>query len=268
MTIISELRESLPDTPFAYGLFTFCMNFGMTIWFIYLICVNKKTKGAVKTDKYLKKLKPSMIRFMRKKYSGAEVMKRWKKTERLYCKWLREEGDLGGRENIMSSNIYMCFAFCAFYESVDRNFTEKDFYILYNEVMADKLSMLGYIDMNKLENNRLILKFVYMYLNRYKKICDKKRGREWGNTWKVRVNSRNRKKGIAFSLDSCPLNEFARKYGYTDILPFLCRSDHLMAKAFHAKLIRHKTLSNGDDTCEYWYVGDKSPEASADKKSK
>ncbi|MCM1328260.1 MAG: hypothetical protein NC253_02370 [Ruminococcus sp.] len=44
MTIISEVREMLPDTPFAYGLFTFCMNFGMIVWFIYLICANKKLK--------------------------------------------------------------------------------------------------------------------------------------------------------------------------------------------------------------------------------
>ncbi len=41
-----------------------------------------------------------------------------------------------------------------------------------------------------------------------------------------------------------------------------------VAKAFHAHLIRHKTLSDGDDSCEYWYVGDQSLEAERDTGSK
>ena len=32
--------------------------------------------------------------------------------------------------------------------------------------------------------------------------------------------------------------------------------------------IRHKTISSGDDCCEYWYVGDTSPEALANSGSK
>lgn len=53
-----------------------------------------------------------------------------------------------------------------------------------------------------------------------------------------------------------------------DLLPFMCASDHIMAKQFHAKLIRHSTLSAGDGKCDYWYVGDRSPEALRDKVSK
>lgn len=73
---------------------------------------------------------------------------------------------------------------------------------------------------------------------------------------------------IAYTLDSYPLYEFARSHGYMDLLPWMCASDHLIPPAFHAKLIRHKILSDGDDTCEYWYVGDRSPEALADVDSK
>ncbi len=74
--------------------------------------------------------------------------------------------------------------------------------------------------------------------------------------------------GLAFVLDSCPLYEFAQKHGYMDLLPFMCASDHIMTQQFHAKLIRHSTLSAGDGKCDYWYVGDRSPEALSDKGSK
>ncbi|MCM1328261.1 MAG: L-2-amino-thiazoline-4-carboxylic acid hydrolase [Ruminococcus sp.] len=219
-------------------------------------------------DKYLKALRPAMVKILRKKYGEKEVAKRLKKTERLYYKWIREEGDLGGSENIMSSNIFLFYGTCAFYEAIDRDFTKEDFEILYYDTLAKTFKFMNRIDMNKLEKKKWLMKLAYKFLEKFKNKSDKKRGNEWGNTWKIRVNPNNRKRGIAFSLDSCPLYEFAQKHGYMDVLPLLCKSDHAIANAFHAKLIRHNILSDGDKTCEYWYVGDKSPEALRDKNSK
>ena len=100
-------------------------------------------------DKNLKKLKPAALNFLRSRYTESETRKRWLKVERLYNKWLREEGDLGGSANMMSSNLTLCYAMCAFYEAVDRNFNSEDFNVLFNEVMAKQFAMLDKIDMNK-----------------------------------------------------------------------------------------------------------------------
>lgn len=219
-------------------------------------------------DKYLKELKPSMLKYMRAHYDEDEVRKRWKRVEELDAEWIRKEGDLGGSRNMMSSNMMLCYAMCAFYEAVDRKFTEEDFIVFLNEAMAKKFAVLNHIDMNKLENKKWLMNLLYFGVERYKKKVDRKRGKQWGNTWKIRINPDRRKKGIAYVLDSCPLYEFAKKYGYMDFLPNMCASDHLVAGAFHAHLIRHHTLSDGDEKCEYWYVGDKSLEALSDKDSK
>ncbi len=64
------------------------------------------------------------------------------------------------------------------------------------------------------------------------------------------------------------LYEFAVKHGYMEVLPYMCASDHLVAQAFHEHLIRHKRISDGDETCEYCYVGDKSEAARNDIGSK
>ncbi|MCM1127248.1 MAG: L-2-amino-thiazoline-4-carboxylic acid hydrolase [Lachnospiraceae bacterium] len=219
-------------------------------------------------DKTLKKFRPAMLKFIRAHYGEEETAKRWQKIEELYAKWLQEEGDLGGSKNMMSDNMLLCYAMCAFYEAVDRNFTRDDFDALFHDVMDKKFVMLKHFDMNKLERKKRLMKAVYSIINSYKKKADERRFKQWGNTWKMRVNPDNRQTGVAFVLDSCPLYDFARKYGYMDLLPYMCGSDQIVAKQFHAHLIRHSTLSDGDGKCEYWYVGDKSPEALSDKGSK
>ncbi|MGL6199559.1 MAG: L-2-amino-thiazoline-4-carboxylic acid hydrolase [Lachnospiraceae bacterium] len=219
-------------------------------------------------EKYLKKLKPAMLKHMHAHYDEEEVQKRWKKVEELDAKWLREEGDLGGSANMMSSNMMLCYAMCAFYEAVDRNYTREDFFVLVNEVMAKPFAMLNHFDLNKLEKKKWLMKFVYFCIERWKKKSEQKRGKQWGNTWKIRINPDQHEKGIAYVLDTCPLYEFAKKYGYMDFLPNMCSLDPVVAQQFHAHLIRHNTLSDGDGKCEYWYVGDKSPEAISDKGSK
>lgn len=37
MGVLCVLAGILPQGPFAYGLFTFCINFGMIVWFLYLL---------------------------------------------------------------------------------------------------------------------------------------------------------------------------------------------------------------------------------------
>ncbi|MCM1523880.1 MAG: hypothetical protein NC120_05425 [Ruminococcus sp.] len=53
MAVISEIEELLPASPFSYGMYTFCMNGGMIVWFIYLIIAcekidRRKERGSVK----------------------------------------------------------------------------------------------------------------------------------------------------------------------------------------------------------------------------
>ena len=57
-------------------------------------------------------------------------------------------------------------------------------------------------------------------------------------------------------------------YSVMDVLPWMCATDQRVARAMHAHLIRHKTISSGDNCCEYWYVGDTSPESLVDSGSK
>lgn len=50
MGVISAAALILPQSPFSYGLYTFCMNGGMLVWFGYLLGVNRKCDRSVIND--------------------------------------------------------------------------------------------------------------------------------------------------------------------------------------------------------------------------
>ena len=208
------------------------------------------------------------MRTLRARFGEAEAAQRWEKIEELYGRWLREDGDLGGRANMMADNMTLCYAVCAFYEALDRQLTRKEFDRIVEDVMRVPFRMMGVLDMNRLYKKRRLMGLLHAYIQRYQRKADKCRGNAWGNTWKLEANPDGHAVGFAMTLYSCPLYDFARKRGYMDILPWMCQTDHRVAAAMHARLIRHNTLAAGGDCCDYWYVGDRSPEALVDEGSK
>ena len=209
-----------------------------------------------------------MMKMLTARYGLAEANLRWEQIVRQDQAWIQENGDLGGSKNMMASNLMLFYAVCAFYEALDKNLTAEQFKAFANEVMAPTFKLMNLFDMNRFLKHKHLVKLVYRMIDSYKKQVDKKRGKEWGNTWLLTVNPKERTYGIAYTLHTCPLYDFARDYGYTEVLPYLCAMDHEVADAVHAKLIRHQVLSAGDPECQYWYVGDKSPEGLADTGSK
>ena len=206
-------------------------------------------------DKYLKIFEPAMKKWLAEHYSPEEAKKRWERTVALDEKWIREEGDLGGRKNAMASNMLEAYAFFAFYDSVDRSFTPEDLQSMIDAAMGKSICMLSHFDLNKHFKHRWIVQLIYGYLRSYQKKAERFRGNAWGNTWKIRLNPENH-------------DDFARRHGYIDFLPNLCMIDHVTCGAAHGKLIHHKTLANGDGECNYWILGDREPEALADMGSK
>ena len=219
-------------------------------------------------DKYLKIFEPAMKEWLNKHYDEQEAKKRWQKTMELDEQWIREEGDLGGKKNPLADNMLEAYAFFAFYEAVDQNFSKEDLNVLIDAAMGKKIRMLKLLNMNTLLKYLWVVRLFYRYLENYKKKADLYRGKEWGNTWVMRINPQDHEKGIAFVFDTCPLNDFARKHGYIDFLPNLCSVDQLTCHAAHGALIRHKTMAGDDGECNYWILGDQDPDALSDEGSK
>ena len=82
---------------------------------------------------------------------------------------------------------------------------------------------------------------------------------EWMDTWRVELNPDHRTEGFSFHLVGCPIAKHAKAHGYEALLPYLCKTDHYLAKLLHARLIRTQTEALGGTFCDYWYVGDQGP---------
>ena len=177
------------------------------------------------------------------------------KADEKYRELMRDFPDLGGKENMMAGTMNEWFLIVAFYEASDHRIDEEAFQIIHGWHI-DPLRFLGnVIDANK---SKLIYKLFGSVYRKYdKKVREHKEKGEWKDAWGIRLHKKS--EGYAFDLVGCPMAKHAKENGYEELLPYLCKTDHVLAEVLHARLIRTKTESLGGDCCDYWYVGDKSP---------
>ena len=76
-------------------------------------------------------------------------------------------------------------------------------------------------------------------------------------SWDFHFDETKHQDGFYYHFTQCPLNTFARKEGYLEVLPIMCDIDYKTAALMHAKLYRDHTLAGSGEVCDYWFVGDK-----------
>lgn len=155
--------------------------------------------------------------------------------------------------NPMASRIQIAFPVIAVWLASNRNIKiESMSDIMYKAVDSFWIRVFCHsLDMNKTKD-------LEKYLNKIKKIegwSDKHP--EESNSWKFTFNKNLHKEGCYYCVTSCPLAKFCKENGYEEIAPALCKIDYLIAQLHHGVLIRNKTISSGDDICDFWIVGDK-----------
>ena len=194
-----------------------------------------------------------------KKHYPKHMKKIIRRAMRILPKLKAKAPELGGKDNSLASNMDMFLLFIAYYEATNHRMGGEAI----DEIIEDIYNRLKWLGKVVNINNKLTLRILRKYLSwSYQKYADKvveKRTHgEWLETWGMKVNPNNRKVGYAFDLVGCPIAEYAKKYGYMELMPHVCALDHAYAKILHAKLIRTHTVATGSDSCDYWYVPDQS----------
>lgn len=180
----------------------------------------------------------------------------FKRAEGYYREFMKDMPDLG--KNIMAKNMLDWFTIISFYEASDHRI-DGEALLLIKQRAVNKLKFIGKIvDGNKSKWPYRLFEKTYVKFNKMQKAHQTKG--EWMDSWKVEINPDHRTEGFCFHLVGCPIAKHAKEHGYDELLPYLCRTDHYLAEIMHAKLIRTQTEALGGDCCDYWYVGDKSPE--------
>ncbi|MCM1327728.1 MAG: L-2-amino-thiazoline-4-carboxylic acid hydrolase [Bacteroidales bacterium] len=201
----------------------------------------------------IRQVRPVLVR----RYGEREAERLLRDMEPIYDRFLAETPFIGGKENLMSKNLDMAIPFFALYEASGKTLSADVVNEMLDMVMVSRYRKIGrFINFNHLDKPWIIKRIHRLMEKVVRKINDHK-GKDWNDTWGIQVNPEGHDHGLAMTLVGCPIADFAKKHGYTDILPLLCESDIKAAEALHARLIRHHTVAQGADSCDYWFVGDK-----------
>ena len=208
------------------------------------------------TDKYWKMIIPLVKKDLVRRFGKEEAAKKKKKTDAVYRDMLNRADDIG-KDNPMASNLYEGLLFLALWEAADGKISVDDLREITRAVMQFPA-----------------MKLVGLFVNANRSGLEKLEKRmhknaEWlevhpqykGVSWDFNFDKTKHSEGFYYHFTRCPLNDFARREGYIEVLPVMCEIDLLSAELMHAKLIRKQTLASGGDCCDYWFVGDKSPSA-------
>lgn len=208
------------------------------------------------TNKYWKMIIPIVKKGLVRRFGKEETASLLQKADAIYRDMLNRADDIG-KDNPMSSNMYEGLIFFAIWEAADGKINIDDLREITHEVMGFPLmKAVGiFVNANKSGLARLEKK---MHKNA-----------EWlevhpqykGVSWDFNFDKTKHSEGFYYHFTRCPLNDFARREGYLEVLPVMCEIDLISASLMHAKLIRRQTLASGGEMCDYWFVGDKSPSA-------
>lgn len=208
------------------------------------------------TDKYWKMIIPLVKKDLVRRFGKEEAASLIQKTDVVYRDMLNRADDIG-KDNPMASNLYEGLLFFALWEAADGKISVDDLREITRAVMQFPA-----------------MKLVGLFVNANRSGLEKLEKRmhknaEWlevhpqykGVSWDFNFDKTKHSEGFYYHFTKCPLNDFARREGYIEVLPVMCKIDLLSAELMHAKLIRKQTLASGGDCCDYWFVGDKSPSA-------
>lgn len=208
------------------------------------------------TDKYWKIIIPLVKKDLVRRFGKEEAASLIQKTDVVYRDMLNRADDIG-KDNPMASNLYEGLLFLALWEAADGKISVDDLREITRAVMQFPA-----------------MKLVGLFVNANRSGLEKLEKRmhknaEWlevhpqykGVSWDFNFDKTKHSEGFYYHFTRCPLNDFARREGYIEVLPVMCEIDLLSAELMHAKLIRKQTLASGGDCCDYWFVGDKSPSA-------
>lgn len=188
-------------------------------------------------------------------YPEEEAGKLWEKIQLQYVEFLKDFPYQGGKKNTHNGTggTYDCIAIFAYYETLEPKPSVEELYEMNNQTFLPGFERLGKI-VNV--NHPILLHLMnFVFLMAAKK--DRKHSEERPTGFIMKVAPYDKKMGIRYQFDRCPIAEFAKEHCYLDLMPAFCNGDYLAMKLMHAGLIRKHTCANSN-ICDYWIVGDES----------
>lgn len=173
----------------------------------------------------------------------------WEKVQLKYVEFLSDwRTDLGGKKNFHNGKggTYDCIAIMSYYVVCKSVTSLREIEEIEEDLILPSFRKLKFVDCNK----PFLRGLMYKAFTRAKSACDR-----W-HDYEMNVTAYDKDKPIYYEFTACPAAEFAKKFGFDDIMPALCNVDFASMELLHAKLIRTTTCANGCK-CDYAICGDR-----------
>ena len=173
----------------------------------------------------------------------------WERMQLRYAELLADwRTDLGGRKNFHNGTggTYDCIAIMCFYDVCRDVATFREFEEIEENLILPTFRKLRFVDINK----SFWRKLMYRAFQNAEKQCAK-----W-HDYEMDVAPYENSKPIYYEFTACPAAEFAKQFGFTDIMPALCNVDFAAMELLHARLVRTTTCVDGCK-CDYTICGDR-----------
>ena len=177
----------------------------------------------------------------------------WEQVQLRYAELLSKwRTDLGGKKNFHNGvgGTYDCIAIMCFYDACRDVVTFREMEEIEENLILPSFRKLRFVDINK----PFWKKLMYRAFSTAQKHCD-----TW-HDYEMDVAPYENSKPIYYEFTACPAAEFAKRFGFTDIMPALCNVDYASMELLHAKLVRTTTCVDGC-RCDYTICGDQDPYA-------
>ena len=175
----------------------------------------------------------------------------WEQVQLRYAELLSKwRTDLGGKKNFHNGvgGTYDCIAIMCFYDVCRDVVTFREMEEIEENLVLPSFRKLRFVDINK----PFWKKLMYRAFSTAKKHCD-----TW-HDYEMDVTPYENSKPIYYEFTACPAVEFAKRFGFADIMPALCNVDYASMELLHARLVRTTTCVDGC-RCDYTICGDKDP---------
>lgn len=181
-----------------------------------------------------------------------ELAKRSVKNGKAEYRGLLKRADDLGPGNPMAMNAYFAYVFAAAWLGGEKSIPPDGM----AEVMGDVLhKMRPFFAMTDLNSKRGEKKW-YRDMKKYE-AWSKDKLEKYPTTWVVGFDENLHRDGSYYYFTRCPICEFCKREGISEIMPPLCGTDRLMFEMQHGTLHRKHTIAGGDPVCDYWVTGDK-----------
>lgn len=203
---------------------------------------------------YSKAVKRGIQKRLHQKFSDAECSRLMEQIDRKYVEFLMDLPYCGGKHNVMIWQLYDAIAAFAYWEVLPEKESLEEF-TKTCEVVFEKDKERKALPHFLTVDSRGFLRFIKMCFKLIaRKMNRKLDGGKWEDGWRIEVDTDHLSEGLQVALVGCPIQNFAVKHGYEALMPAMCNCDFPGIDFLHAGLIRPRTVSNGDDRCDNWYV--------------